>query len=203
MKKLSGLALGMVFAGMPLTASAALEISEFSEALRDLHYRAKMPMQQTSTPRSLPLRQDGIVSELRSPELFLMEPAVMAPSQSKSQTLAQADERQAEADRLFQQGIQQHQTSQFQAALESWQQALAIYRAIGSRQGEAISLGGLGLAYDSLSDYPRAIDFHQQSLEIARQIGDRRGEAASLGNLGNAYYSLGEYQRAIDFHQQS
>ncbi|MEO1124649.1 MAG: CHAT domain-containing tetratricopeptide repeat protein, partial [Cyanobacteria bacterium J06639_16] len=202
MKKLSGLALAMVFAGMPLTASAALEISGFSEALRDLHYRAKMPMRQTSTPRSLPLRQDGIVSELRSPELFLMEPAVMAPSQSKSQTLAQADERQAEADRLLQQGIQQSRTSQFQAALESWQQALEIYQRIGDRQGEANALGNLGIAYDSLSDYQRAIDFLEQSLVIARQIGDRQGEANALSNLGNAYNSLGDYPRAIDFHQQ-
>ncbi|MEO0827536.1 MAG: CHAT domain-containing tetratricopeptide repeat protein, partial [Cyanobacteria bacterium J06642_9] len=109
----------------------------------------------------------------------------------------------AEAERLFQQGIQQYQVSQFQLALESWQQALEIYRAIGDRQGEATSLGNLGLAYYALGDYPRSIDFHQQSLEIDRQIGDRQGEATSLDNLGNAYYALGEYQRAIDFHQQS
>src|SRR5919199_5584091 len=52
-----------------------------------------------------------------------------------------------QADRLFQQGIQQYQTSQFEAALQSWQQALKIYREIKNRQGEGASLGGLGLAY--------------------------------------------------------
>jgi hypothetical protein len=31
--------------------------------------------------------------------------------------------RKAEADRLFKQGVEQFQTSQFQAALQSWQQA--------------------------------------------------------------------------------
>ena len=109
----------------------------------------------------------------------------------------------SEAEQLLHQGIQQYQTSQFQAALESWQQALEIYRAIGDLQREADSLGNLGLAYDSLSDYQRAIEFHQQSLAIAQQIGDRQGEASSLGRLGNVYRSLGQYQRAIDFLEQS
>jgi hypothetical protein len=35
--------------------------------------------------------------------------------------------RKAEAERLLEQGIQQAQTSQFQAAIESWQQSLFIY----------------------------------------------------------------------------
>jgi hypothetical protein len=48
-----------------------------------------------------------------------------------SQVFAQTPEaRKAEADRLLQQGIQQAQSSQFEAALQSWQQALTIYREI-------------------------------------------------------------------------
>ena len=108
-----------------------------------------------------------------------------------------------EADRLLKQGIQQHKISQFREALQSWEQALTIYREIGNRQGEANSFGNLGLAYHSLGQYQRAINFHQQYLEISREIGNRQGEAASLGNLGLAYYSLGQYQNAIKFHQQS
>ena len=109
----------------------------------------------------------------------------------------------AEADRLLKQGNQQYKISQFREALQSWEQALTIYRKIGNRQGEAISLGNLGNAYYSLGQYQKAIDFHQQYLEISREIGDRLGEAASLGNLGNAYHSLGQYQKAIDFYEQS
>jgi CHAT domain-containing protein/lipopolysaccharide biosynthesis regulator YciM len=116
-----------------------------------------------------------------------------------AQTTAQ---RKAEADRLLQQGIQQVQTSQFQAALQSWEQALAIYREIGDRQGEGAILGNLGIAYRSLGDYQKAIDYHQQGLAIARQIGDHQGEGAALGNLGNVYYSLGDYQKAIEYSQQ-
>jgi len=111
--------------------------------------------------------------------------------------------RQAEAERLFEQGNQQAIISQFREALQSWEQALTIYREIGSRQGEAASLGNLGAAYQSLGQFHRAIEFHQQQLEISREIGDRQGEVASLGNLGNAYQSLGQFHRAIEFYQQS
>jgi CHAT domain-containing protein/Flp pilus assembly protein TadD len=112
-------------------------------------------------------------------------------------------DRKTEADRLLEQGHQQFNTSQFQAALQSYQQALAIYKEIEDRKGEANSLRNLGNAYQSLGQYRQAIEFYQQSLVIAREIGDRSGEAASLGNLGNAYRNLGQYRQAIEFHQQS
>ena len=71
--------------------------------------------------------------------------------------------RKAEADRLFEQGIKQLNISQFKEALQSWQQSLAIYREIGDRQGIANCLNNFGLAYYSLGDYRKAIDFFQQS----------------------------------------
>src|ERR687886_107694 len=121
-----------------------------------------------------------------------------------SQVLAQTpDARKAEADRLFQQGIEQYQTSQFEAALQSWQQALTIYREIKDRLGEGNALGSLGSAYHSLGDYVKAIEYQQQSLAIKREIKDRLGEGESLGGLGLAYISLGDYAKAIEYLQQS
>ncbi|MEG4519134.1 tetratricopeptide repeat protein, partial [Microcoleus sp. AT9b-C3] len=109
-----------------------------------------------------------------------------------SQALAQTQaERKAEADRLLDQGIEQYQISQFQAALQSWQQALIIYREIKDRQSEGKALGNLGNAYFALGDYAKAIEYLQQDLAIAREIKDRQSEGISLGNLGNAYFSLG------------
>ena len=108
-----------------------------------------------------------------------------------------------EADKLLEQGNKQLDTSQFQAALRSYQQALKIYQSIQDREGEAHSLGNLGLAYYNLGDYKRAIDYYNQSLTIASAIGDLLGEAISLGNLGPAYDNLGDYKRAIDYQIQS
>jgi CHAT domain-containing protein/Tfp pilus assembly protein PilF len=109
----------------------------------------------------------------------------------------------AEADRLLQQGNQQFQISQFEAAFQSWQQALTIYREIKFRQGELWALGGIGIAYQALGKYDKAIEFHLQSLAIAREIKDRLGEGKALENLGLAYYSLGKYDKAIEYHLQS
>jgi tetratricopeptide (TPR) repeat protein len=123
----------------------------------------------------------------------LRTPRVLAQTQA---------DRKAEADRLFQQGIEQYQTSQFEAALQSWQQALIIYREIKNRQGEGAALGNLGIAYYSLGDYTRAIDYSQQHLAIAQEIKDRQSEGKALGNLGIAYRSLGDFPRAIEYQQQ-
>ena len=123
----------------------------------------------------------------------MLVPAAMAQS---------AEECKVEADRLLEQGIEQANVSQFREALQSWEQALAIYREIGDRQGEGSALGSLGIAYSSLGQYERAIDFFEQRLAIAREIGNREWEGISLDSLGNAYFSLGQYERAIDFFEQ-
>ena len=140
---------------------------------------------------------------LGQPEVTLAQQILTSHSSFQLAQSSTPSDQKAEADRLFQQGNQQFSVSQFREALQSWEQALNIYREIGDRQGEANALGGLGIAYASLGDYPKAIEFLQQSLAIARDIGDRQWEAGSLGNLGIAYASLGDYPKAIELHQQS
>src|SRR6476469_1277687 len=120
-------------------------------------------------------------------------------SQALAQTQAQ---RKAEAERLFDKGLEQLQTSQFQAALQSWQQALIIYREIKDRQGEGWDLGNLGIAYMNLGEYTKAVEYAQQDLAIEREIKDRHSEGAALGLMGNAYRNLGDYAKAIEYGQQ-
>ncbi|WP_051340260.1 tetratricopeptide repeat protein, partial [Planktothrix agardhii] len=113
------------------------------------------------------------------------------------------EQKQAEADRLLDQGIEEYDHSQYRQALQSWQQALLIYREIGDRGGESNALGNLGSAYDSFGQYQQAINYYQQALTISREIGNRQGEGFALGNLGVAYNSLGHYEEAISYHQQA
>ena len=95
------------------------------------------------------------------------------------------EQKQAEADRLFDQGIEEFYRSQYRQGLQSWQQALTIYHEIGDRQGEGNALNRLGNAYDSLGQYQQAIDYHQQRLTIAREIGNRGGEFSGLNSLAS------------------
>ena len=125
--------------------------------------------------------------------------AIVSPDIVMAQTV---EEKKKEADRFLDLGNQQFDVSQFEAALNSWQKALQIYREIKDRRGEGAALGNLGIAYDSLGNYPKAIDYQEQRLAIAREIKDRRGEGQSLGNLGGAYYSLGNYPKAIEYQEQ-
>jgi CHAT domain-containing protein/Flp pilus assembly protein TadD len=111
--------------------------------------------------------------------------------------------RKVEADRLLDQGNEQHGKSQFATALQSYQQALSIYREIKDRQKEGGILGNLGSIYNIFGDYPKAIDYLQQALKIAQEIKDRRGESYALGNLSSIYNHLGDYPKAIDYIQQS
>ena len=134
----------------------------------------------------------GILGMVSPPDLALMNAQAQITQDLK-----------VEADRLFQQGNQQFQISQFEAAFQSWQQALTIYREIKDRLGEGAALGNIGNAYYSLSKYEKAIAFYLQSLAIAKEVKDRRAEGQALGNLGNAYDSLGKYDKAIEFQMQS
>ena len=122
---------------------------------------------------------------------------------SESTQAQTTQSRQAEGDLLFNQGNQQFQLSQFDAAFQSWQQALTIYREIQSRPREQAALGNLGLAYLSLGKYEKAIEYQLQSAELAKAMGDRQGQANAFGNLGNAYLSLGKSDKAAEYFVQT
>ncbi|TYQ30603.1 tetratricopeptide repeat protein [Pseudanabaena sp. UWO310] len=104
---------------------------------------------------------------------------------------------------LIQLGSTYHRLSEFNQAINFYDQALSVARKLGDRNGEASSLCNLGSTYDALGQYQQAIQFYQLSLEIFKEIGDHNGEAISLNNLGNAYDALGQYQQAIHFYQLS
>jgi CHAT domain-containing protein/uncharacterized protein HemY len=112
------------------------------------------------------------------------------------------DAREVEADRLMQQGLQQYQTGQLRAALNSLQQALQIYRALKNRPRERLALGSLGAIYGSAGNHAKSIEYSQQYLAIAREIKDRQNEYVALRNLGSAYSYLGNYAKAIEYLQQ-
>ncbi len=110
---------------------------------------------------------------------------------------------EAIADKLLHQGVEQFQSSQFEAAIEFLQKALTIYREIENHIGEAYSLNNLGEVYRMQGKYYIAIDYYQQSLTINPEKGNSSSIAAALNNLGLTYHSLGQYQKAIDYHEQS
>jgi CHAT domain-containing protein/Flp pilus assembly protein TadD len=141
------------------------------------------------------VQRPGLSAEVQNPHLVEVEVTV---AQSGS-----TEDRKAEANHLFEQGIQQYQRSQFREALHSGEAALAIYRAIEDRQGQANALMGLGVAYWALSDYREAIAYLEQALPLFQAIEDRQGQASVLTNLGLSYQSLNDYRGAIAYYEQA
>ncbi|MBW4653756.1 MAG: tetratricopeptide repeat protein [Kaiparowitsia implicata GSE-PSE-MK54-09C] len=128
----------------------------------------------------------------------------------------------AEAEYLFGLGAEQLGRREFRAALESFQQALEIYRAIDvreafpqeSRRGEGNTLTGIGVIYYfHLGDYPKALEFLQQALVIHREIGNHAGERTTLDaikrtverlyGLGVEQLSSDEFYAALGLFQQA
>jgi tetratricopeptide (TPR) repeat protein len=107
-----------------------------------------------------------------------------------------------DADRLFRQGVEYYQTSQFKVALKTWQQALGLYQEIGDFQGEANVLSNLGVALQSLGQYQQAIEHYQQSLVVQRESGDWQAIEPETCHAPErlvtvTHHSQGEYRLAM------
>ncbi|MDZ8137352.1 MAG: CHAT domain-containing tetratricopeptide repeat protein, partial [Nostoc sp. DedQUE04] len=90
-----------------------------------------------------------------------------------------------------------------QKALDFYNQALPLYRAVGARSGVATTLNNIGLVYDGLGEKQKALDFYNQALPLYRAVGARSGVATTLNNIGLVYDGLGEKQKALDFYNQA
>ncbi|XP_068682610.1 tetratricopeptide repeat protein 28-like [Montipora foliosa] len=91
----------------------------------------------------------------------------------------------------------------FNQAIRSYTEALAMFKESGFRAGEGKAYSGLGNTYKRLSNFKQAIECHNQHLSIAKEVGNIAGEGRAYCNLGNAYQSLGNFKQAIEYHNQA
>ncbi|MEC4867887.1 MAG: tetratricopeptide repeat protein, partial [Jaaginema sp. PMC 1078.18] len=92
---------------------------------------------------------------------------------------------------------------ELQQALDYYNQALSIVRAVGDRSGEATTLNNIGVIYSDLGEKQQALDYYNQALLLKRAVGDKGGEASTLSNIGVLYNFLGEKQQALDYLNQA
>ncbi len=155
-------------------------------------------------PRIDQLRLDQLRTDFPKIELPEIEPPQIEPPQINVPPPTPEQLAAQKANGLLRQGIQQYQTSQFQVALQTWQEALSVYRyEARDRNAEATVLGNLGMAYNSLAQYAKAIEAFESSLTIFRNSGNRKGEVFALIGLGDTYNSLGQFAKANELYQQS
>jgi len=92
---------------------------------------------------------------------------------------------------------------EYGAAIERYEQALALRREAQDPRGIAIALNNLGVAAKDQGDYPRAREFLEESLAIKREQGEQRGIAVTLNNLGLTAKAQGDFTMAARYFDES
>jgi tetratricopeptide (TPR) repeat protein len=88
-------------------------------------------------------------------------------------------------------------------ALEYYDLALPLYRAVGDKRGEASTLNNIGSVWDALGEKRKALEYYDQALLLIQALGDKNGEATTLNNIGSVWDALGEKRMALDFFDQA
>ncbi len=103
--------------------------------------------------------------------------------------------------------------SEYEKAIEYYQQSLKIYEelanspdsaeATSGKKGIAISLGNIGVVYTHLSNYKKSIEYYKKSLKIDEELNNIQGIAYSLNNIGTVYSIQKNYEEALEYYQRS
>lgn len=138
--------------------------------------------------------------------------SVAVPSLSKtgetliSQAFAQtqtSDNRKVEANKLFQEGVQQYRRGEYPKALQTYQRVLEMRRQMGDKAGIGQTLNNIGLIYNGLQQNDKALEILQQALTIRKEIKDRAGEGETLDILGGVYLALSQDEKSLETLQQA
>jgi CHAT domain-containing protein/tetratricopeptide (TPR) repeat protein len=89
------------------------------------------------------------------------------------------------------------------SAVEKYEEALTLFRAVGDRAREARTLGTIGVTYNSLAELRKALPYFEQALHLFREVGDKDGEVQMLNNIGVLNSTFGEKQKAIQYYEQA
>ncbi|BAY66012.1 TPR domain protein [Calothrix brevissima NIES-22] len=119
-----------------------------------------------------------------------------------AQVASSADSK-AEADKLFQAGVQQYRFGEYPKALQTYQRVLEIRRKLGDKAGVGQTLNNIGQVYNGLLQQDKALEVLQQALTIRREIKDRAGEGETLDNIGGVYLALFKEEEALKTLQQA
>jgi serine/threonine protein kinase/predicted ATPase len=80
-------------------------------------------------------------------------------------------------------------------AIESYAEALVIYRMLKLPRFESRMLNNMGVVFAAMGEAEDALACYKRSLKLDQRLGDRVSLALKLGNIGQAYADLGELDK--------
>src|SRR5262245_4150695 len=81
-------------------------------------------------------------------------------------------------------------------ALEKYNEALPLSRAVGDRMVEAATLNNIGAVYWSLGETQKALEKYNEALLLFQEVGDRNGEATTLIGIARVEQKRGNLIQA-------
>jgi tetratricopeptide (TPR) repeat protein len=105
----------------------------------------------------------------------------------------------ARATVLNQRGTTLWNIGRLEQAIESYAEALVIYRAVGMARNEARALNNMGIVFAALGEYEEALAHYKSALKIDQALGERSNVAVKLGNIGQCYSDIGDVDRAESY----
>jgi tetratricopeptide (TPR) repeat protein len=115
----------------------------------------------------------------------------------------QTGNKKGEINALIQKGNCYFRMSEFQDAMESAENALAMAEELKMDKEIALSLNVIGGIYNELGEYDNSSEHFFKSLSIFEKIHDKKGISQSLGFLGTVYDSQKEYTKALGYLNKS
>jgi len=128
-------------------------------------------------------------------------PVVAVPADPRLREKPLAEATRAAAG--YRSGRWHYYSAGWDAAIESYRQALTLFRAVGDRLGEANTLQAIGDVHNFRKDMDAALDTYQQALTLFRAVGDRLGEANTLQAIGQVHNFRKDMDAALDTYQQA
>jgi len=107
------------------------------------------------------------------------------------------------AHQLHNEGIGHYRAGDYADALETLEQAQALFAEAGHSKKQGEVLNDRGVVLTQMNEGQKALELLQEALAIRREIGDRSGEGITLGNLGALFEQQGETDKALDAYGQA
>src|SRR5580704_11004034 len=86
-------------------------------------------------------------------------------------------------------------------SIRLYQQALTLYRKVGSEGGVAAVVNNLGLVYETQGDLATAEKMHRQALASFRLLENKRNQADATGNVADERMEQGDLRGALQLYQ--
>jgi len=92
---------------------------------------------------------------------------------------------------------------QYEAALQLYNEGIALIEPLGPSSELASLLDGLGVCLSRMERFEEAEQALNRSLECSREVGHREGQAARLGNLGVLRYRQGQLDDSLGYIEEA